>query len=131
MAIQVIEDDFRDGVSFENHDESLTGPTRRFVTDVGNSLNLSFLNEVGDSNGKVVWVDLIREFTNNKTGSPVDFFRLDNSAHGDAAVAGSVSVLNSARSENLGAGREVRAFDAFKDGVEEFLTDNTWVGEVP
>ncbi len=131
VLVQVVEDYLRDRVTFENNDQSLSGPTRCFVPNVSNSAEFSFFDEVSDLDGQVVWVHLIRKLGDHKTCSPLNLLYRDDCAHRDRPTTRAIGVLDSFGPKDLSAGGEIWTLNLAHGGLEKLFPGSRGIREVP
>ena len=90
------------------------------VADICDSFDLAVLDEFRDTKSEVIWVDLVRKFSDDETGALIDLFDFDDSAHDDRATACSVRLFNSLPTDYETFSWEVWSFDDLEDRFEGF-----------
>ena len=121
MLIQVVEYNLGHGIAFKHDHEALAGTAGGFITQIGNSGDFTFLNQVGNLNRQVIGVCLVRQLGHHKASAPVDLFDIDNRAHRNGTTAGAVSILNTLSTQNGGTGGEVRSLNTLHEGAQKLF----------
>src|SRR5699024_1445445 len=117
--------------AIREEDQSVAGSAGGYVAYVGDAGEFAFVDEFGNAAGQVVRVGHIRQFGNDQGGAVLDFFDIDDGAHGDRATAGAVGLFDAGVAQDGGPGGEVWAFNAFQQGFEEFFAAGFGVVQVP
>ena len=129
--VEVVDDDFGDGVALEDDDEALAGTTGGFVADVGDAADCSVAHELGDLIGQVVGVDLVGQLGDDEALAALDFLNVHDGALRDRAPTGTVGVFDALVAEDGGAGGEVGSGDQLEECFEEFFARGLRVVERP
>ena len=119
MLEQVVQHLARLGVALELDEHAHAGAVG-FVAQVGDAVDLPFLDQLGDPLEQVGLVDLVGELGDDDL-EPVAARRLFNECFGaddDAAATGGVGGLDALSPEDGAAGREVGAFDDLPEFLE-------------
>ena len=69
VLVQVVQHDLGDGVALEHDHQPLAGPAAALVVDVGDTGDPAVLGQLGDLDGEVVRVDLVRQLGDDQAGA--------------------------------------------------------------
>ena len=131
MLIEVVEHHLGYGITLEHNDQALSCAARCLIPDIGNSGEFSVLNQVCNLDSEVVRVYLIGKLGNHQARSTLDFFYGNNGTHRDRSTAGAIRILNSAGSQNLRAGGEIRALNLSKRCLKKLFSTGVGMSQVP
>ena len=131
MLIQVVEYNLGHSIAFEHDHEALAGTAGGLITQIGNSGDFTFLDEIGNLNRQVIGVCLVRQLGHHKASAPMDLFDIDDRAHRNGTAAGAVSILNTLGAQNGGTGGEVRSLNTFHKSTQKLFIRSIRVLEEP
>ena len=131
VLVQVVEHHLRHGVALEYEHEALAGAARGLVAHVGDAGDLAVAHGLANRGDEAVRVHLVRQLGDDQAHTALDLLGVDHRTHRDEATAGAVSLFDALVAENRRACREVRALDAFDQGVEQLLAAGLGVVERP
>ena len=113
---EFVEDDLGVGVFLHVDDDAHT-LTAGLVVDIGDTLQLAFLDEVGDILDELLLVDTIRNLGDDDAVVAVIALDLGLGTHDDAALTGLVSLLDALQSIDVGTCGEVRSGDILHQSI--------------
>ena len=114
---QLVEDDIGIGIAAHVDDDTHT-LAAGLVVDIGDSVNLAFLDEVGDILDKLLLVDAIRNLGNDNLIVLVAALNLGLGPHDNTSTTCGISVANTLQTIDIRSRGEVRSRNILHQSVE-------------
>ena len=132
VLVEVVHDDARLGVTFEDDDEPLAGTRRGVVPNVGDTVDTTGVHQVGNLGGEVVGIAHVGQFGDDQALAPLlVLLHVDDGTHRHRAATGAIGVLDALTAHDEGTAGEVRSLDAFHGRLEQLLGGGVGMGQGP